>query len=186
MIEKWCPIVSFSTFSSRWENVRGHSHRQMVVLRMYILTNSFIFVMKWQNQDSTEFKTWHGRRTHELIRMSQDVIRKRCFKGRKGLDWSPLDTTTTKKANLECSIIYKMAVSLYTNTRPLGEKKEWVQVFVFRESQERWVLVLPRKSQKCFKSRRKMSHFWFYVQQWQSTQDLTGDGGDYRELRNDG
>lgn len=66
-----------------------------------------------------------------------------------------------------------MAVSLYTNTRPREITNEGRSLFKRKPSE--WCLGFTQQSQKCFKSRHKMSHFWFYVQQWQSTQDLTGE-----------
>lgn len=56
-----------------------------------------------------------------------------CHKGRE----INLRFVTITKANLECSIIYKMAVSLDTNTRP-QEKQS-------KEGQDGHVLVFPRR-----------------------------------------
>lgn len=66
-----------------------------------------------------------------------------------------------------------MAVSLYTNTRPQEIKNEGMSLF--KRTPRELCLGFTPQSQKCFKSRHKMSHFWFYVQQWRSTQDLTGE-----------
>lgn len=82
----------------------------------------------------------------------QKVIGNNVFKGRKGLDWSPHHVLTTTKANLECSIIYKMAVSLYTNTRPREIKNE-------DRREAKRVLVFTPQSQKCYKSRHKCRIF---------------------------
>lgn len=44
-----------------------------------------------------------------------------------------------------------------------------------REKPRELCLDFTPQSQKCSKSRHKMSHYWFCVQQLQSTRDLTGE-----------
>lgn len=81
-----------------------------------------------------------------------------CHKGRE----INLRFVTITKANLECSIIYKMAVSLDTNTRP-QEKQS-------KEHQD-----VPPQSQKCFQSRQELLHFWADVQQRWETHNFKGE-----------
>lgn len=56
-----------------------------------------------------------------------------------------------------------MAVSLRTHWHKTSGDKKKMRTGLKRKSRD----------QKCFKLRHKMLHFWFYVQRWQSTRDLT-------------
>lgn len=56
---------------------------------------------------------------HDCVRMNRNNV----LKGKK-LNRSLCHIQNIMKANLECSIIYKMAVILYTNTRPQDRENE--------------------------------------------------------------
>jgi len=89
-----------------------HFHQVKKMLGTFTLANvcalnanfSFVFVMEWQSWRWIIF--W-------IISWLFGGDQKQCLKGKK-LDLSPYRILTITKANLECSIIYKMAVRTLT------------------------------------------------------------------------
>lgn len=91
------------------------------------------------------------------------VSLQRCNKGREELNGAPYRNNNKSKPGMFYNL-KKMAVSLYTNTRPQEIKND--DGSLLRRKPREECLGFTSQSQKCFKSRQKMLHFWVGVQQW--------------------